>query len=142
MVKIGNVMLAFDEGKWFDVPATAGAFRLKIKPVLPGERYKYNREIRQMKEGDLEKIVRLVHSLASAKVVDWDSLQDAKGEPLVFSEVLLKDETFASVLLGLEVTEVEGDVSQRTPVANWLMKQILSPDAFVEEATESFLANT
>jgi hypothetical protein len=142
MVKIGNALKAAEDGKWFTDNADVGGFDLKIKPVLPGERYRIIKDLKRL-EKDFEAANKMISGFVASKIIDWKGLQDADGGDMPFNAELLKDEKFLMVLFGLTVHEAEGEEAPKSNVvSNWLFSKILSQDAFVEEATESFLAST
>lgn len=139
MIKIGNALKAIDAGKWVRVPAVAGEFWLKVKPLLPGEQFALKEQLD--KDEKKQNYLEVERSVFRNHVMDWRGLVDSDGSVIQFNAKLLEDKNFVDILTTLSVKTDEKEGTQW--LMWWFSKVVSATDGFLAEVEDTdFLLNT
>jgi len=132
-LNIGNVMKVVEDGKWIKVPAKSGTFHLKIKQVLPGEWYAFNKKRKALDADDIKRTALTYETIAS-HILDWKGLLQADNSEIIFDRELFKNQTFMNSLMGFTVEDGRY-------LSEWLAAAMNRSDVFAEDEDPDFLAS-
>lgn len=132
-INIGNVLKAYDEGKWVKIRNKAGEFSLKMKQFLPGEQFAFRKKLKEAGD-ELADVNGEIQKFVAMHICGWKDLLAADGQEIPFDQKLLEDDKFIGALMGF--TAEDGGF-----LLPWLIRLISKSDFFSEDKETDFLAH-